>query len=500
MCPKLVKRAVCVTALLFSVTAGLACNKAGNGQSVAAASDGKIPISTKSGEAKKEFLQGRDLADRLLAHESVAHFDKAITLDPDFASAELARANSSPTAKEFFEHLQKASLLADNVSDGERLLILANKAGANADVVKQKAYLEKLVAGYPNDERAQFALANFYFGQQRWSEAANHYKKATQIAPGFSPAYNVLGYAYRQQGDYTDAEQAFKKYVELIPNDPNPYDSYAELLMKMGRFDDSIAQYRKALSVDPHFNPSRFGISGDLMYKGQSDQAMSELQTMADQARNDGELRTAYFGMAVVESDRGHFDKAAAVIDKEYAVAEKTNDVASMTADLQAKGNILYAAQRYDDAGKQYDRLLELTENSSLSREIKDNAKLQNDYNQAVLAIARKDYAAAKTHADRYREGAEASKGAFRIMQGHELAGRIALAQKDYDKAIAELQQANDQDPLDLYRISLAYQGKDDSMQAHEFARKAAEFNSLPQLNYAFVRAKAETAASGEKR
>ena len=50
----------------------------------------------------------------------------------------------------------------------------------------------------------------------------------------------MLGYAYRQEGDYANAEQAFKKYIELIPNDPNPYDSYAELLLKMGKFDESI--------------------------------------------------------------------------------------------------------------------------------------------------------------------------------------------------------------------------------------------------------------------
>src|SRR5262249_21372983 len=141
-------------------------------------------------------------------------------------------------------------------------------------------------------------------------QAVEHYKKATQIAPQYSPAYNVLGYAYRQQGNYADAEQAFKKYIELIPNDPNPYDSYAELLLKMGRFDDSLTQYRKALSIDPHFVPSHFGISADLMYQNKHDEATSELQKMADQARNDGEMRTAYFGMAVVASDAGKFEKA----------------------------------------------------------------------------------------------------------------------------------------------------------------------------------------------
>ena len=79
------------------------------------------------------------------------------------------------------------------------------------------------------------------------AKAIEQLKKAPELAPNYSPAYNMLGYAYRQAGDYANAEQAFKKYIELIPNDPNPYDSYAELLLKMGKFDESIEQYRKAL-------------------------------------------------------------------------------------------------------------------------------------------------------------------------------------------------------------------------------------------------------------
>src|SRR5437868_13512231 len=97
----------------------------------------------------------------------------------------------------------------------------------------------------------------------------------------------------------------FKKYVQLIPNDPNPYESYAGMLLKMGRYEVSIAQYRKALSIDSHFNPSRFGISADYMYSGKPQEAAAELQTMADQARNDDELRTALSGMAALGADRG---------------------------------------------------------------------------------------------------------------------------------------------------------------------------------------------------
>jgi tetratricopeptide (TPR) repeat protein len=180
----------------LSVAASSACNQTNHPTSASASSEaGKIPITTKSDDARNEFLQGRALADKLLAQDSLAHFDRALALDPEFASAELARCNASPTAKEFFEHQQKAVNLADKASEGEKLLILANQAGANGDVAKQKEYLEKLVAQYPGDERAHFALGGYYFGQQEFAPAIEHYKKATEIAPNYSPAYNILGYS-----------------------------------------------------------------------------------------------------------------------------------------------------------------------------------------------------------------------------------------------------------------------------------------------------------------
>jgi tetratricopeptide (TPR) repeat protein len=475
---------------------GTACNNANPGAgSATAAGSGKVPITTKSEEARKEFLQGRDLSEKLLAQESLQHFDKALALDPDFAFAELARANNSPTAKEFFEHLNKAVALADKASDGEKLFILANQAGANGDVAKQKDNLDKLVAAYSNDERAQFVLGNYYFGQQQYGPAIEHYKKATELAPNYSAAYNILGYSYRQQGDYANAEQAFKKYIELIPNDPNPYDSYAELLLKMGRFDESITQYRKALSIDPHFVPSHFGISADLTYMGKPQEAEAELEKMVNQSRNDGELRTALLGLAVVAADSGKLDKTLQQMDKQYAVAEKKNDAAAMAADLQAKGNILAEMQKYDLANQQFDRSLKVIEDSNLSQEIKDNAALQHHFNLTALAIGKKDYAAAKTHMQEYQQGAQASKNPAQVKLAHELAGRAALAQKDYDNAVAELEQSNLQDPRNLYRLGQAYDGKGDHAKADEFYTKAANFNSLPQLNYAFIRVKAEKMA-----
>jgi len=457
---------------------------------------GKLPITTSSEEAKKEFLQARDLAERLLAQDSIRHFDKAISLDPNFAYAELGRANASPTAKEFFEHLKKAVSLTDKASEGEKLLILASEAGANGEVAKQKEYLEKLVAAYPNEERAHFNLGGYHFGQQDYTRAIEHYKKATELAQNYSPAYNILGYAYRQQGDYANAEQAFKKYIELIPNDPNPYDSYGELLLKMGKFDDSITQYRKALSIDSNFVASHFGIAAALTYIGKPDEAAAELQKITDKARSDGDRRTALFGMTVVDVDGGKMDKALEGMDKQYALGEKINDVAAMTGDLQTKGAILVEMGKYDEAKELFERALKMTEGSGLSQEIKANAKLFHRYNLATVALGKKDYPTAKAEAEEFRKGAEASKNPAQVRQSHQLAGMIAVAEKDYDKAIAELQQTGQQNPHNLYRLCQAYQGKGDNAKAKEWCAKAAGFNSLPQLNYSFIRMKAQKMAA----
>ena len=488
--------ALTLLALLAMMTLGLAgCQQ---GESVAANSaankGAKIPITTSSEDARKEYLAGRDLQEKLRITDSIQHFDKAISLDPNFALAELNRANVSPTAKEFFDHLKKAVTLSEKASDGERMLIQATEAGANGNQTKQRETLERLVATYPNDERAHFNLGGYYFGQQDYKQAISHYKKATDLDPTYSTAFNILGYAYRQDENYNEAENAFKKYIELIPNDPNPYDSYAELLLKMGRFDEAITQYKKALAIDSNFLNSHFGIAAALTYEDKPSEALAELQKMTDKARSDGERRTALFGQMVVAADTGKLDQALAEVQKQYDLGQKTNDTPAMAGDLQLKGNVLLEMGKAADAKQAYEQALKLTLDSNQSKEIKDNTALFHHYNLARIAIEQKDLPSAKKETEEFRKGADTAKNSNLIKQAHELAGRIALQEKNYDSAISELAQSNQQNPAVLYLTGEAYQGKGDAGKAKDSFTKAAKFNSLPALNYALVRAKAEKA------
>ena len=282
----------------------------------------------------------------------------------------------------------------------------------------------------------------------------------------------------------------------MIPNDPNPYDSLAELYLKMGRFDDSITQYRKALAIDPNFINSHQGIAAALMYQGKHDEAAAELQKITDKARSDAERRTALFALTVVDVDNGKMDKALEDVAQQYTLGEKTNDLPAMTGDLQLRGNILLEMGKADEAKAEFEKLVKMTDGSSLSQEIKDNTRLFHHYNLARVALAKKDAATAKTETEAFQKGTESLKNPFQTKQAHELLGMIALEAKDFDGAIAELLQANQQNPYDLYRLCQAYQGKGDAAKAKESCNKAATLNSLPALNLAIVRAKAAKAQS----
>lgn len=452
--------------------------------------EGKVPITAVSDEAKQDFLAGRDTFEKLQFQKSLQHFENALAKDNTLAQAHYYHAIANPTTKGFFEDVDKAMALVDNVSEGEKLMIMSLQAGANGEPKKQEEYLTKLVQLYPNDERAHGLLGQFYFGQQDYNKAIEHLSKATEIAPNYSSSYNMLGYSNRNLGNFAEAEKAFKKYIELIPDDPNPYDSYAELLMKQGKYEESIEQYRKALSVDPAFLASFLGIACNSNFLGKYEDARKELQTLYDKARDDGERGQALFAMTVSYVDEGNFDKALEEMQKQYVLNEKTNDAGGMAGDFNAMGNILLEAGKYDEAMKKFEQAVEVTLASNLSNEVKENTKRFHLYNAARVSLMKNDVKKAKEIANEFGEKVNAANNTFQIWLSHELLGLIALHEKDYTKAESEFKMANQQNPYTHYRLGLAYQGLKDKEKADQHFKMAANFNSLTNLNQSFVRLK----------
>lgn len=451
----------------------------------------KVPVTAASDEARALYTRGRDLSEHLRLHDARRVLEQALAKDSSFAMAHYELALAAPTPKESMRHLNQAVALSRDASEGERLAIMSLHAGANADPAKSREYAERLVAKYPRDERAHLTLGLAHLSQQQYDKAVDRFQQAIQVNPSYSPAYNLLGYSYWPMGNYGEAEKAFKKYIELVPEDPNPYDSYAELLMKTGRFDESIAQYRKALSIDPHFGNSRFGVASNLMLQGKHAQARAEAQKLSDAARDDGDRRTAGLIKALIYVDEGNIRMALPEMEKLYALGARSGDTAAMATDAIAIGDILLESGRADEARSRYQQALDLVERSSLSADVKEDARLAGHYDMGRVALRNQDVATARAEAAELMNGAKARQNDARIRQAHLLAGMTALQENDADRAVAELGQADQEDPYVLYTTALAHQAKGDAAKARELARRAATMYTLPTLNYALVRAKA---------
>jgi tetratricopeptide (TPR) repeat protein len=452
----------------------------------------KIPITTSSSEALQYYLQGRDLLERLRYQESTQYFEKALKLEPNFAIARLAYALVQPTIKKVLEELEKAVALADQVSEGERLMILGLQAGVSGLSLKQLAYYQRLIELYPNDERAHNLLGNYYFSQQDYNLAIKQYRRAIEIDPTFSQPYNQLGYSHRFLENYTEAEEAFKKYIELIPDDPNPYDSYAELLMKMSLFDESIKTYKKALKIDHYFAASHTGIATNLMFLEKHTEAREQLKTLFNIARNEGEQRIAKFATAITYIDEGKLDKAIEQLEWLYQLSQETDDFVNISQDLSLIGNILLEQNKINEAKEKYQKALQTIQKSNLSQEIKENSENFYFYNMARVSLINGIIPEAKVQAEEFSKRIEKLGNRNQLKFSHQLKGMIAFEEKKYNEALGEFGRSNLQNPYNLYRISLAYKMKGDITKAKEFCTKAANHNTKMSMDYAFIRKKAK--------
>ena len=482
--PKLVSLTGLTIVFLFTLTLFLGCTEE--------AKEEKIAVTTMSSEANDDFMKGRNLFEKLQQRESLQHFENAIAKDNKFAMAYYYHSLANPTNKGFFEDLDNAVTNTENISEGERLIILALKAGVDGDQKTQEEHLKKLVELYPNDERAHGQMGQFYFGQQKYELAVEHLKKSTEIAPDYSASYNMLGYSFRNLGNFNDAETAFKKYIELIPNDPNPYDSYAEMLLKQGRYEESITQYKKALEVNPDFFASHMGISSNLTYLNRYTEAKENCDNCYDIAKNNGERRFALFTKAVAFVDEGDMDGALQEIQKQFDLAKNINDAGAMTGDLNTMGNILFEAGRYDEANQKYEESLTVMQGSDLADEVKANNKRFNLYNRGRIALMTGNMDEAKKLADEFSKSASDANNTFQIWQSHFLNGLIALKESNYTKAISEFENSNQQNPQTHYYMATAYSKDGNVEEARKYAEICANFNALTSLNQAYVRNKAK--------
>lgn len=455
----------------------------------------KMAVTTSSTEARALYLRGFDLLERRRYSEAYAFCREAVAKDPAFAVAHLCMYITTGSKTEAVEELKRAMALADRVSEPERQWIRSDDAMERGDGATELAAITRVVTLLPDDEHAFNLLAAYHYRRRDYAAAIDAYLKAAKIAPSYTLVYNQLGYSYEFLGRYAEAERAFQKYIELLPDDPNPYDSYGELLMKMGSFTGSIQQYEKALAIDRRFATAYIGIGNDELMLGRFADARSTFARFLAAARTDEDKRQAWLWTGLSHVHEGHTSEALAAVAKASAIAEPAGDLRGVAADLHLAGEILLEAGRAGEAATQFARQAAALDRMTAPDGVKAAGKRDARFDRGRVALANADLAAARAERDALlREATEAAAPAS-LFRAHELAGRIALTEKDVAAAAAALEQSDPRDPRARYVLAVAVEAKGDPARAQQIFAEVAGWTSIhPDL--AFVRTKAAAAAA----
>lgn len=117
-----------------------------------------------------------------------------------------------------------------------------------------------------------------------WEEQIAHaraaVKRALAIDPNSAEAHTTLAFVLERECNWSEAELKYRKAIELNLNYPTAHQWFAECLTFMGRDDEAIEHINKALELDP----LSFAILNDAMtinwYAGRYNEAIAKAEKM----------------------------------------------------------------------------------------------------------------------------------------------------------------------------------------------------------------------------
>jgi tetratricopeptide (TPR) repeat protein len=263
---------------------------------------------------------------------------------------------------------------------------------------------------------------------------------------------------------------------------------HAQTLENDGKRTESVAEYRQILDKDAKHVGALLGIGRVLDIEGQYAEARRHLQRAID-AASDQEMNQALSTMAVSRAFEGNATEAARYYQRVFDRQIKAGapDLAGGTAN--ALGRVYLETGDAANAEKWYRTGYETAAKAdTITPAQKDLAEMRWHHAQARIAARRRQPDAARRHVDEVR--AIVDRGTLEESQRIQypyVAGYVAFYLDDYERAIAELSKANQNDPFILSLLAQAFEQKKDKAKARELYSK---IETLPDhsLQAAFAR------------
>ncbi|HXY00010.1 MAG TPA: rhomboid family intramembrane serine protease [Candidatus Limnocylindrales bacterium] len=177
------------------------------------------------------------------------------------------------------------------------------------------AQLKEIVRQQPNSVQAHFALAQTYFGEEKFSEAEAEFKRVLQLQPQHAAARFELGMVFVSERRLDDANSAFAQLVAQDANDPNGHLGMGLVLAAEGNQQEAIGEYKNAIRLNPQISGAQYELGRSYTKLKMYDEAIAaylkERENMGDDPDIETALADAYQAKGMTQQAREASDKAA---------------------------------------------------------------------------------------------------------------------------------------------------------------------------------------------
>jgi TolB-like protein/DNA-binding winged helix-turn-helix (wHTH) protein len=295
---------------------------------------GAFAVKPEALEAYLQGLQAWNLRTKDGTERAITDFERAVTLDPNYALAYSGLARAHMLAPVFGTYTSADSLprardaatralaIDDSLTEAHTVLGFV-KAHFDFDWAAAEREFLRAIELNPSDANSHFFYSNSYLSPRgRHEEAISELQKAVELDPFSLPIQSFMGRTYLWARRYKEAEAQFQKVKQLNPNFVINRERLARLYAFFGKYQEAIDE-ETAARIFAGQSPKTTVADGEqLRYAYATKGAQGYWLNVLEFSRTKEDPPEGYsstFGTAVVLAELGQKEKAIDSLEKAYA-------------------------------------------------------------------------------------------------------------------------------------------------------------------------------------
>lgn len=264
-------------------------------------------------DALRHYYRGKEAWGKLDMNSAERELRSALEIDSNLALAHLTLGevfvfqNQWDAAQTEILAARKNSAALTEV---DQLRIEAGLARVFGEPFEERRYRQKLIGLQPQKSEYRYELAESYFHTADVDEAIGKYKDALHLDDRDALAYNHLAYCYSWKGEHALALQACRRYLALH-NSANAYDSLGDAYMQAGDYTKAEEMKSKALQMDPQLYYASRNLAYIDILRGRNRAAAERLRKLSDITGDRMQKAQYYAALAFLHYRNGNLATAA---------------------------------------------------------------------------------------------------------------------------------------------------------------------------------------------